>query len=74
MESIDPGRETKAMIDQIRARLRSPQEIITSRGRDPEDVVNEIAAFRQMCEAKGLNMEEVISTALANNPAAVEEQ
>ncbi|MFH0995789.1 MAG: phage portal protein [Pseudomonadota bacterium] len=74
MESIDPGRETKAFIDQIKARLRSPQEIIRSRGRDPEAVVNEISEFKALCESKGLHMEEVISTAMANNPAAVEMQ
>jgi lambda family phage portal protein len=74
MESIDPGRETKARIDEIKTRLRSPQEIIKSRGRDPEDVVNEIAEFKRLCESKGLTMEETISTALANNPAAVADQ
>jgi len=74
MESIDPGRETKARIDEIKTRLRSPQEIIKSRGRDPEAVVNEIAEFKRLCESKGLTMEETISTAMANNPAAVEEQ
>jgi capsid protein len=74
METIDPGRETKARIDEIKTRLRSPQEIIKSRGRDPEAVVNEIAEFKRLCESKGLTMEETISTAMANNPAAVEKQ
>jgi len=74
MEPVDQARETKSQIDQIKARLRSPQEIIKSRGRDPESVVNEIAEFKRLCESKGLSMEEVISTALANNPAAIEQQ
>ncbi len=74
MESIDPGRETKARIDEIKARIRSPQEIIKSRGRDPEEVVNEIAEFKRLCETKGLSMDEVISTAMANNPKAVAQQ
>lgn len=74
MESIDPGRETKSRIDEIKTRLRSPQEIIKARGRDPEAVVNEIAEFKRLCESKGLTMEETVSTALANNPAAVANQ
>lgn len=71
MESIDPLRETKARVDEIKMRLRSPQEIIQSRGRDPEAVVAEIAEFKRLCESHGLTMEETISTAVANNPAAV---
>jgi lambda family phage portal protein len=74
MESIDPLRETKARIDEVKMRVRSPQEIIKSRGRDPEAVVSEIAEFKRMCESKGLSMEETISTAMANNPQAVDNQ
>lgn len=71
MESIDPSREVKARVDEIKNLLRSPQEVILARGRDPEDVLNEIEKFKKMAEERGLTIEE-ISTALANNPAALE--
>jgi capsid protein len=73
MESIDPLRETKAMIDQVAARLRSPQEIAKARGRDLEAIYREIAEANEMADNLGIKAEEV-STALANNPAAVEGQ
>jgi capsid protein len=73
MESIDPLRETKAWIDSSKANLRSPQEVIRARGRDPEDVLREIQEFREWEKEMGLQPEEV-SGALKNNPAAVEEQ
>jgi lambda family phage portal protein len=73
MESIDPMRETKANVDEIKQRLRSPQEIIKSRGRDPEAVVNEIAEFDKLCRTKGISPEWV-STATGNNPSAVSQQ
>jgi len=72
-ESIDPLRETKSRIDEVAARLRSPQEIIKSRGRDAEDVVKEIAAFKKLCADNDIEMSDV-STSVANNPAAVQGQ
>ena len=69
-ESIDPLRETKSRIDEVKERLRSQIEIIKSRGRDPEDVVKEIAAFNALCADYGVDPESV-STSVANNPAAV---
>lgn len=70
MESIDPLRESKARIDEINALIRSPQEIVKSRGRDLEEVYKEIKAAKDLAEEYGLTVEEV-STALANNPAAI---
>lgn len=70
MESIDPLRETKAQIDEVKTGLRSPQEIIKARGRDLEDVYKEIAAAKELAEELGLSFED-ISTAMANNPAAI---
>jgi len=72
-ESIDPLRETKSRIDEVKEGLRSQFEIIKSRGRDAEDVVKEIAAFQRLCEDNGIKLESV-STATPNNPAAVEGQ
>lgn len=73
LESIDPGRETKSTINQIKSLLRSPQEVTRARGRDYEEVLREIKAAKDLAESYGLTMEEV-STALANNPAAVDKQ
>ncbi len=73
MESIDPMRETKSNVDEIKQRLRSPQEIIKSRGRDPEAVVAEIAEFDKLCREKGIPPEWV-STATGNSPSAVSQQ
>lgn len=70
MESIDPLREGKAWVEQINARLRSPQEIVAARGRDFEEVLDEIQAAERMMEERGLTMQKV-STALKQNPAAV---
>jgi lambda family phage portal protein len=73
MESIDPLRETKAWIDSSKSNLRSPQEVIRARGRDPEDVLREIQEFRDWEKEMGITPQEV-SNAMKNNPAAVEEQ
>jgi len=71
MEPIDPLKESKANRDDIASGLRSPQEIVAKRGRDIEDVLNEIEDFKQMCADRGLTFEQG-STALANNPAALD--
>jgi len=73
MESVDPSRETKSNIDQITAGLRSPQEITKARGRNLEDVYRDIKAAVEMAAEMGLSFGKP-STALANNPAALEEQ
>lgn len=73
MESVDPLRESKARIDEMAVGLRSPYEIAKSRGRDLEDIYKEIQQAKALAEQYGLTFNEV-STALANNPAAVETQ
>lgn len=73
MESIDPGRETKARIDAIDYSLSSEIEDAKKRGRDYEDIVKEKAMAKQLRETYGVELTKN-STALANNPAAVEEQ
>ncbi|OGQ60746.1 MAG: phage portal protein [Deltaproteobacteria bacterium RIFCSPLOWO2_02_FULL_53_8] len=70
MESIDLLREGKAWIEQINARLRSPQEVAASRGRDFEEILDEIAEAEQMMKDRGLTMKDV-SKALQQNPAAL---
>lgn len=69
-EPIEPLRESKANRDDIAAGLRSPQEIVAARGRDLEDVYDEIAEAKEMAEERGLTFDDT-DTALANNPAAL---
>lgn len=73
MESIDPLREGKAWIEQIKAGLRSPQEIAASRGRDFEEIITEISEAKKLIEAKGLKWDTMfdISTSMANSPGAL---
>lgn len=73
-EPIDPLRESKANRDDMAAGLRSPQEIVMRRGRDLEEVLDELAEAREMCEERGLDFAAMVmgaDTALANNPAAL---
>lgn len=70
MEPIDPLRESKANNDEMNAGTRSPQEIVAKRGRDLEEVLDEIAEAKEMADERGLVFGDV-STALANNPAAL---
>ena len=49
---------------------RSPQEIVTARGRDLEEVLDEIAEAKKMAEDRGLTLGEV-KTPLKQNPAAM---
>lgn len=75
MESIDIARETKALIDQIKSGLRSPQEVAASRGRDLEEIYEEIKAAKELAEELKLDLDlQAVSTALANNPAAIQDQ
>lgn len=73
MESIDPLREGKAWIEQIKAGLRSPQEIAAARGRDFEEIITEIAEAKKLVEEKGLDWNGLydISTTLTQNPASI---
>lgn len=72
MPSVDPLREAKADIELIGAGLRSPQQVILARGEDPEEVLAQQAAWREMCAQHGLAFNPgAQSTALQNNPAAV---
>ena len=78
MEAIDPLRESKARIEEIKAGLRSPQEIIASRGRDMEEVLTEISEFKRLAGELELGdmvdemLGQSISTSTVNNPAAID--
>jgi lambda family phage portal protein len=72
-EHVDPLRESKALISEVDALLRSPQEIAAARGRDYATILKEIEQAKKLIKAAGL--EPIIdSTSTANNPAAVQGQ
>lgn len=70
---LDPQREGRADSDAVAAKLRSPQEILLARGRDPEQVLDEIAEWQDMAKERGIELIEKQSP-IKGNPAAVEEQ
>ncbi len=72
MASIDPLKESKAHATYMDSLLYSPQEICAARGRDYEDVLDEIQTAKKMQEDRGIQPEEV-STALANSPSALDD-
>jgi len=74
MDSIDPLREAKADIDAVKSNLKSPQEIIRGRGRDPEDILKEIKQWNDWKDDYEIIDLEEISTAMANNPAALDKE
>lgn len=73
MPPVDPLKEGRAEADAISNLLRSPQEVAASRGRDYEEVLDEIQAARQMQAERDL---EVISTSksLKGNAASLDDQ
>ena len=71
---LDPLRETKAHTEQMRALTKSPQEICAERGRDFEDVLEEISQARGLAQEHGLDLFDLLgmsSTAVKTNPAAL---
>jgi lambda family phage portal protein len=71
MPSVDPLRDGKADIDAVRALLKSPQQVILSRGDDPDEVLMQWVDWIHDCQALGLDPFQAagIDTSLANNPA-----
>lgn len=70
MPSVDPLRDGKANIDAIAGGIRSPQMVILGEGHDPEEVVMQRAAWKEMCEAYGVDASTGgVSTSMASNPA-----
>jgi capsid protein len=75
MESMEELRDTKAVIDKMAAGLISPQEVVSRRGRDLEDVYKESQAAKEMAQDYGIEINlGKTSTNMKNNPAAVMEQ
>lgn len=71
-ESADPLKEVKAFADELNLGVRSPQEWAARRGRDLEEILDEIAEAKHMMRERGLEIQDV-QTALATNPAALME-
>jgi len=72
-DAADRLRDAKADIDEKNNLLRSPQEIAASRGRQYEDVLDEIVEAEKLAADRKLSPKET-STALANNPAAINKE
>lgn len=70
MEALDPLREGRADADAVEKLLKSPQEVLLARGRDPEQVLDERKEWDDMLADRGLAPGSHLS-ALASNPAAV---
>jgi lambda family phage portal protein len=73
MPSPDPLKEWKAEIDGVNSGLLSPKTVMMGRGEDPEKVLEDIKWFQDQIKEMGITLKDV-STAAANNPAAVAEQ
>jgi lambda family phage portal protein len=73
IEPVDPLREGKADADRIDKLLMSPQECAARRGRDYEEILDELVEAKRMQEERKLEPQGT-STNLKNNPAAVAEE
>lgn len=73
MPSVDPQRDGRADIDAIVACLKSPQEAILGRGADPEEVLAQTAEWNSMVQLYNVQVGQP-STAMAHNPAALDDQ
>lgn len=70
MEPLDPLRESKANRDEMGSGTRSPQEIVAKRGRDLEEVYDELAEAQELAEERGLILDNG-NTSLATAPSAL---
>lgn len=64
MPWIDPKKETEAFEKLVALNVASPQEIITKRGLNPVDVLDQIAEWHAECEARGI----AVSTVSTSEP------
>ncbi len=53
-EYLDPEKDARANVMQVGTMTKSPIEVIRERGRNPRQVVKEIAEYKQMCADEGL--------------------
>ena len=69
-DALDPLREGRAEGEAVDKILRSPQEVMLGRGRDPETVLDERKEWEEMLAERGLSAVDP-KTGLKTNPAAV---
>jgi len=60
-ESVDPYKMANANKLEFESNTKSPQEVIRSRGRDPEDVLDEIQAWQEMKKERGIKNEPALA-------------
>lgn len=70
MDAVDPLREAKSQIEAISYGLKSPQEVARERGKDLEDIYEEIKAAQEMAKEMDLTFESA-DTSMKNNPSAI---
>lgn len=70
MEAINPLREAKGQVEAIDGLLQSPQEVSRKRGRNYEDILDEIQYAREMQADRGLSPRDARKSE-KNNPAAI---
>lgn len=74
MAPVDPLKEGRADLDAIGGLLRSPQETILERGRDPEEVLDEIQEWNQQLQERGLEVAEPSQPSKSNPAALMDDQ
>jgi lambda family phage portal protein len=71
---VDPLRDTKADKEAVDMLVLAPQDIIREQGRDPDEVLEQIAEWNQKIKDKGLKKEEVDSVINTNENQKLEEK
>jgi len=70
MDAVDPLREAKSQIEAISYGLKSPQEVARERGKDLEEIYEEIQAAQALAKEMGLVFN-AAGTSAKSNPAAI---
>ena len=73
-ESVDTLRDVKAVADEMRLGLTSPQEICAAKGRVLSEVLDEIEEANKMAEERGITLSTVKSNVKTNPDAIMEEK
>lgn len=69
--AVDPLKEGRADADAVAARMKSRREIAAARGRDYEEILDELEEEEQMLKERGLTVEQV-SNSTKTNPASLD--
>jgi capsid protein len=72
MPAVDPLKEGRANADSIAARLKSPQECTAARGRDYEEVLDEIEMAMALQKERGI-LPEPVTNSTKTNPASLDD-